>query len=469
MVARSLFRWASGFGLGIRRSRWPWRSPLSRWLSGPSATPEVAGTPDQNVLLITIDTLRADALGCAGGRAATPNLDRLASLGTRYSFAHAHAVVTLPSHATILTGLYPFEHGVHDNAGFRCRRSSQPWRPCSAKRGTRPARSSAPSPSTHASALNAGFDVYDDKYGKSDMSSGFRMAERRADAVVAAATGWIAQQKGRWFAWVHVFDPHAPYRAAAPLRLAVPRRALPRRGGVRRRRARPAARRGPRRLGPADARHRHRRPRRSARRARRVDSRPVRLRADAADPAHPRAGRPGDVRLRGFAASARQASRSGVGHPGPARGPRAHRPRRAHPRAGPLAAGRDAARGRRREGAAPVVLRVADDDAQPGVGAADRRAGGGPEVHRAAAAGAVRPALRPGRAGEHRGPRSRAHACPRVAPARVRGRLTRRQAGGDGGGPRAPAGARLRLGIRRRRRPATPRRTIRNGWSVSTS
>src|SRR4051812_25314979 len=63
----------------------------------------------QNVLLITIDTLRADALGSYGGQAATPALDRLAADGVRFDFAHAHAVTTLASHASILTGTYPFQ------------------------------------------------------------------------------------------------------------------------------------------------------------------------------------------------------------------------------------------------------------------------------------------------------------------------------------------------------------------------
>src|SRR5437867_13405669 len=76
-------------------------------------------TPGQNVLLITIDTLRADALGSYGGPAATPALDRLAREGVRFDFAHAHAVVTLSSHASILTGQYPFRHGVRDNSGYR--------------------------------------------------------------------------------------------------------------------------------------------------------------------------------------------------------------------------------------------------------------------------------------------------------------------------------------------------------------
>src|SRR5688500_6235045 len=74
---------------------------------------------DRNVLLVTIDTLRADALGSYGGGAATPNLDRLASEGARFEFAHGHAVVTLPSHASILSGRYPYEHGIRDNTGYR--------------------------------------------------------------------------------------------------------------------------------------------------------------------------------------------------------------------------------------------------------------------------------------------------------------------------------------------------------------
>src|SRR6478609_6274796 len=68
----------------------------------------------QNILLITIDTLRADALSSYGGPAATPALDRLAAEGVRFDFAHAHAVVTLSSHTSILTATYPFQHGVRD-------------------------------------------------------------------------------------------------------------------------------------------------------------------------------------------------------------------------------------------------------------------------------------------------------------------------------------------------------------------
>src|SRR6266545_1841049 len=74
---------------------------------------------DQNILLVTIDTLRADALGSYGGPVRTPNLDALAARGTRFDFAHAHAVLTRPSHASILTGTYPYENGVRDHSGYR--------------------------------------------------------------------------------------------------------------------------------------------------------------------------------------------------------------------------------------------------------------------------------------------------------------------------------------------------------------
>src|SRR5215470_10828492 len=84
------------------------------------AAPEQLRDPSQNVLLITIDTLRADAIGASGNATvATPWIDRLAAGGVRFTAAHASTVVTLPSHANILSGLYPFRHGVRENAGFR--------------------------------------------------------------------------------------------------------------------------------------------------------------------------------------------------------------------------------------------------------------------------------------------------------------------------------------------------------------
>src|SRR5204863_5118151 len=76
--------------------------------------------PVKDIILVTIDTLRADSLGFAGNtRVKTPFLDRMASEGVVFANAHAQNVITLPSHTNILTGLYPFQHGVRENAGFR--------------------------------------------------------------------------------------------------------------------------------------------------------------------------------------------------------------------------------------------------------------------------------------------------------------------------------------------------------------
>jgi arylsulfatase A-like enzyme/Tfp pilus assembly protein PilF len=176
----------------------------------------VEGRLDQNVLLITIDTLRADALGCYGGRAATPNLDRLASLGLRFDFAHAHAVITLPSHASILTGLYPPQHGIHDNSGFRLPAGIPTLASRLKPHHFATAAFVGAFPVDSRFGLNAGFDVYDDHYPGTSESGEFRLPERRAEAVVEPARRWIAAQNDRWFAWVHVFDPHAPYAPPAP-------------------------------------------------------------------------------------------------------------------------------------------------------------------------------------------------------------------------------------------------------------
>jgi arylsulfatase A-like enzyme/Tfp pilus assembly protein PilF len=170
---------------------------------------------DQNVLLVTIDTLRADALSSYGGAAKTPNLDALASRGTRFTFAHAHAVLTRPSHASILTGLYPYEHGVRDHSGYRITPGTATLATLLKAQGFATGAFVGGAPLMRAFGLDAGFDVYDDHFARS-AGSDFTLAERPAGAVVEAATKWIGTQQGRWFAWVHVFDPHAPYQPPAP-------------------------------------------------------------------------------------------------------------------------------------------------------------------------------------------------------------------------------------------------------------
>ena len=210
--------------------------------------------PLQNILLVTIDTLRADALGCYGGPAATPALDRLAREGVRFDFAHAHAVVTLPSHASILTGRYPFEHGLRDNSGYRLPAGFRTAATVLKQGGYATAAFVAGFPLHSRFGLNQGFDVYDDRFGDTRAPADFDMPERPATAVVPLARAWIAEQSGGmagmggmgrtggtvehpapstrdtapstqhaapstrspWFVWLHLFDPHTPYRPPPP-------------------------------------------------------------------------------------------------------------------------------------------------------------------------------------------------------------------------------------------------------------
>jgi arylsulfatase A-like enzyme/Tfp pilus assembly protein PilF len=166
----------------------------------------------QNVLLITIDTLRADAMSSYGGPAQTPNLDRLASHGARFTFAHAHTVVTLPSHTSILSGLLPYEHGMRDNSGFRVRPGTPTLATRLKARGFATGAFVGGFPLTKRFGLTPGFDVYDDQMPETRGAIEISMPERRADLVVARANDWIGKQRGRFFAWVHVFDAHSPYR-----------------------------------------------------------------------------------------------------------------------------------------------------------------------------------------------------------------------------------------------------------------
>lgn len=171
-----------------------------------------------DVVLVTVDTLRADATGFGGNRrGTTPNLDRLAAAGADFTFAHALNVVTLPSHANILTGLPPHVHGVRDNTGFRLPATVPTLATRLKAAGYATGAFVAAFPLDRRYGLNAGFDVYDDRYGKGSDDGTFRMPERSAAEVVSRATAWWeTQAAGPRFLWVHVFEPHAPYAPPPP-------------------------------------------------------------------------------------------------------------------------------------------------------------------------------------------------------------------------------------------------------------
>ncbi|HLN59653.1 MAG TPA: sulfatase-like hydrolase/transferase [Thermoanaerobaculia bacterium] len=176
--------------------------------------------PVQNVVLITIDTLRADAPGFSGNRKAeTPNLDRLAAEGLVFESAHASNVVTLASHTNILTGLYPYQHGVRENSGFRLDPRFPTMATLLSRSGFATAAIVGAFPLDARYGLNRGFDVYDDRYPPGVTSYDFALPERPGTEVVALALDWYRKNEGRRrFLWVHLYDPHAPYLPPAPFR-----------------------------------------------------------------------------------------------------------------------------------------------------------------------------------------------------------------------------------------------------------
>jgi arylsulfatase A-like enzyme/Tfp pilus assembly protein PilF len=171
-----------------------------------------------DVVLVTIDTLRSDAVGFDGNRRVeTPALDRLASQGIVYDEAHAQNVVTLPSHTNILTGLYPYQHGVRDNSGFKLDASVPTIASLLHDRGYATGAFIGAFPLDSRFGLTKGFDIYDDRYRRGRSTLDFEMAERPGTEVVAAAREWWNKQSGRpRFLWVHLYDCHAPYRPPAP-------------------------------------------------------------------------------------------------------------------------------------------------------------------------------------------------------------------------------------------------------------
>jgi arylsulfatase A-like enzyme/thioredoxin-like negative regulator of GroEL len=180
-----------------------------------AAGPSLAGV---DVVLITVDTLRADAVGFAGNRlVATPTLDRLAAAGRVFPDAHAHDVVTLPSHTNILTGLYPFQHGVRDNSGFRLAPSVPTLGTWLRRAGYATGAFVGAFPLDARFGLGGGFDRYDDAFAHGSTPDQYRFAERRGDEVVRPALAWWRSKRaGRRFLWVHLYDPHAPYEPPEP-------------------------------------------------------------------------------------------------------------------------------------------------------------------------------------------------------------------------------------------------------------
>jgi arylsulfatase A-like enzyme/Flp pilus assembly protein TadD len=185
--------------------------------------PLAAAVPAKpNVLLITVDTLRADHLGCYGDKGIrTPAIDALAARGVLFARAFAHTPSTLPSHANILLGLTPNAHGVRDNSNFIVREDFLTLAEWLKAQGYATGAFVGAFPLDSRFGLVQGFDVYDDNYG-SQGPTDMTFVERKGDVVVGKALEWLEGRTGPWFVWVHLFDPHQPYEPPEPFRSQYP-------------------------------------------------------------------------------------------------------------------------------------------------------------------------------------------------------------------------------------------------------
>ena len=173
-----------------------------------------------SVLLITIDTLRADRLGAYGhAAAATPTLDALAARGARFETAVAHVPLTGPSHASILTGLTPIGHGVRDNGGYVLPADVKTAAEAFGGAAYRTGAFVSGFPLDRRFGFDRGFESYDDHLPKGNDPRRTPYVERPADATTDAALRWLGAAKDArpFFLWVHYYDPHAPYEPPGEL------------------------------------------------------------------------------------------------------------------------------------------------------------------------------------------------------------------------------------------------------------
>ena len=186
----------------------------------------VAASPP-DVLLVTIDTLRADHVGAYGYAAAeTPALDGLARAGVRAEDAVVQVPQTRPSHASLFTGRNPFEHGLRDNFSPPLASSVPTLATLLRRAGYDTAAFIGAYPVARPSGLDQGFSTFDDPFGAGEAgTSREARSERRAGEVVDRALAWLAKpRRSPFFLWAHLYDPHAPYEPPAPFRERFARR-----------------------------------------------------------------------------------------------------------------------------------------------------------------------------------------------------------------------------------------------------
>ncbi|MCB9681982.1 MAG: sulfatase-like hydrolase/transferase [Alphaproteobacteria bacterium] len=178
-----------------------------------TASPPAPDGP--SVVLVTLDTTRADHLGAYGGAAATPAFDGLADRGMLFERAYSSAPLTIPSHSTILTGRFPPSHGVRDNGNYVLPDSAVTLAERFGHAGYATAAFTAAFPTSRRWGFAQGFDTFSDALVHDPVLQDWRDA-RPAGPVVDEAVAWLDDVDGPVFLWVHLFDAHWPYAPPEP-------------------------------------------------------------------------------------------------------------------------------------------------------------------------------------------------------------------------------------------------------------
>jgi arylsulfatase A-like enzyme/Flp pilus assembly protein TadD len=183
------------------------------------ALPAVAAEQPPNVLLVTLDTVRADRLGCYGyQKIRTPHIDRLASEGVLFEKAFTPVPITLPAHAVLFTGTYPMMTGMHDFSGNSLNPKQATMASLLRDQGYTTAGFVGSAVLDSRFGLGQGFDVYHADFDFSRLhETNLDAMEMRGDLVVDQALAWLEQNQRRpFFLWVHLYDPHHPYQPPPP-------------------------------------------------------------------------------------------------------------------------------------------------------------------------------------------------------------------------------------------------------------
>ena len=185
------------------------------------------GSKPRNLLLVSLDTVRADHLGCYHYAAAqTPQIDRLAAKGLRFERATTVVPLTLPAHSSLMTGTFPGWHGVRDNGGFYLEDDQLTLAEVLRDNGFRTGGFVGAFVLDRRWGIAQGFDRYFDDFDldRFPSAAGMDMIQRPGSEVVDRAIEWLqADQSRPFFAWVHLYDAHTPYEAPEPFRSRFPR------------------------------------------------------------------------------------------------------------------------------------------------------------------------------------------------------------------------------------------------------